>query len=45
VRTLFISDLHLDESRPHIVDLFVRFLANEASRANALYILGDCSKA
>ena len=39
--TLFISDLHLDESRPEIVDLFERFLAEEARGAKALYILGD----
>jgi len=39
--TLFISDLHLDETRPQIVDLFVRFLADEARKADALYILGD----
>lgn len=39
--TLFISDLHLDESRPEIVDLFERFLATEARGAQALYILGD----
>jgi UDP-2,3-diacylglucosamine hydrolase len=39
--TLFISDLHLDESRPEIVDLFERFLAEEARHAQALYILGD----
>ena len=39
--TLFISDLHLDEARPQIVDLFLRFLANEAREADALYILGD----
>ena len=39
--TLFISDLHLDESRPHIVDLFTKFLAGEARDAAALYILGD----
>lgn len=39
--TLFISDLHLDEARPHIVELFEDFLANEARRADALYILGD----
>ncbi|MDR3388400.1 MAG: UDP-2,3-diacylglucosamine diphosphatase [Rudaea sp.] len=38
---LFISDLHLDESRPHIVDLFTRFLADDARKADALYILGD----
>jgi UDP-2,3-diacylglucosamine hydrolase len=39
--SLFISDLHLDETRPQIVDLFVRFLAKEARGADALYILGD----
>jgi UDP-2,3-diacylglucosamine hydrolase len=39
--TLFISDLHLDASRPHIVELFTRLLANEARDAAALYILGD----
>jgi UDP-2,3-diacylglucosamine hydrolase len=39
--TLFISDLHLDESRPHIVELFTRFLARDARGADALYILGD----
>ena len=39
--TLFISDLHLDAQRPHIVDLYTRFLATEARTASALYILGD----
>ncbi|HZQ60355.1 MAG TPA: UDP-2,3-diacylglucosamine diphosphatase [Casimicrobiaceae bacterium] len=39
--TLFISDLHLDDARPHIVDEFCRFLAGEARGAEALYILGD----
>lgn len=39
--TLFISDLHLDEARPQITELFARFLANEARGAAALYILGD----
>jgi UDP-2,3-diacylglucosamine hydrolase len=39
--TLFISDLHLDEARPHIVELFTNFLARDARRADALYILGD----
>jgi UDP-2,3-diacylglucosamine hydrolase len=39
--TLFISDLHLDDSRPRIVELFTRFLADEAGKAQALYILGD----
>ena len=39
--TLFVSDLHLDASRPARVREFVRFLENEASQAQALYILGD----
>jgi UDP-2,3-diacylglucosamine hydrolase len=39
--TLFISDLHLDESRPQIVELFERFLATDARGADALYVLGD----
>lgn len=43
--TLFISDLHLDESRPHITRLFLEFLENEAARADALYILGDLFEA
>ncbi len=40
-RTLFISDLHLDESRPAIVAQFERFLGDVAPGADALYILGD----
>ncbi|MEP6511778.1 MAG: UDP-2,3-diacylglucosamine diphosphatase, partial [Dokdonella sp.] len=43
--TLFISDLHLDASRPHITRLFVDFVRDEASQANALYILGDLFEA
>jgi len=39
--TLFISDLHLDPARPHIVELFTQFLSADARRAEALYILGD----
>ena len=38
---LFISDLHLDETRPHIVDLYTKLLGSEARTATALYILGD----
>lgn len=38
---LFISDLHLDESRPRIVEQFERFLEEVAPRADALYVLGD----
>ncbi len=40
-RTLFISDLHLDESRPAVVAQFERFLGETAPGADALYILGD----
>lgn len=43
--TLFISDLHLDASRPHITRLFVEFVRGEASQASALYILGDLFEA
>jgi UDP-2,3-diacylglucosamine hydrolase len=43
--TLFISDLHLDETRPQIVKVFERFLDNEARHADALYILGDLFEA
>lgn len=43
--TLFISDLHLDASRPHITRLFVDFVRDEASQATALYILGDLFEA
>ncbi len=38
---LFISDCHLCESRPHITQAFIAFLANTAANAQALYILGD----
>jgi len=38
---LFISDLHLDASRPQIVDLYTQLLARDAREAAALYILGD----
>jgi len=41
MHTLFISDLHLDETRPQILELFTRFLARDARGADALYILGD----
>lgn len=39
--TLFISDLHLCASRPAITAAFVKFLQDTASKAKALYILGD----
>ncbi|MDE0925645.1 MAG: UDP-2,3-diacylglucosamine diphosphatase [Methylophilaceae bacterium] len=39
--SLFISDLHLCESRPAIINAFVSFLQETAIHANSLYILGD----
>ncbi len=42
---LLISDLHLDESRPAITELFVEFLESEARSAASLYILGDLFEA
>jgi UDP-2,3-diacylglucosamine hydrolase len=38
---LFISDLHIDASRPAIIEQFLSFLQADAKRAAALYILGD----
>ena len=43
--TLFISDLHLDSTRPAITQLFLRFLREDAAEAEALYILGDLFEA
>ena len=42
---LFISDLHLDGSRPDISQQFLDFLSGEARRAECLYILGDLFEA
>jgi UDP-2,3-diacylglucosamine hydrolase len=39
--TLFISDLHLHESRPQITRAFFHFLHTQAKNAEKLYILGD----
>jgi UDP-2,3-diacylglucosamine hydrolase len=39
--TLFISDLHLHETRPETSAAFSRFLLDDAIHADALYILGD----
>lgn len=43
--TLFISDLHLDLVRPEIIELFAKFVVEEAVHADALYILGDLFEA
>ncbi len=39
--TLFISDLHLHETRPQITRAFFHFLHTQAVGAEQLYILGD----
>ncbi len=39
--TLFISDLHLHETRPQITRAFFHFLHTQALGAEQLYILGD----
>ena len=40
-KTWFISDLHLDPSRPHHFKLFDEFIDKIQRQADALYILGD----
>lgn len=40
-KIIFISDLHLEENRPNMTALFLKFLATTAKQADALYILGD----
>jgi len=41
MRKLFISDLHLHESRPLLTRAFFSFLQKRAQGAEELYILGD----
>lgn len=43
--TYFISDLHLDDSRPAVTAQALAFLAGPARAADALYILGDLFEA
>ena len=40
-RTLFISDLHLQESRPDITNTLLYFLKVNQGQCDALFILGD----
>ena len=40
-RRLFISDLHIDCSRPDIVTGFFQFLDENKNNCSGLYILGD----
>jgi len=39
--TLFISDLHLEEKRPEIIEAFFEFLDRKTLNIDSLYILGD----
>lgn len=41
----FISDLHLDTTRPGITDLFLRFLRDLPAEVESLFILGDLFEA
>ena len=40
-QALFISDLHLSEATPGTISAFLDFMANEATKTESLYILGD----
>ncbi len=40
-KSYFIADCHLDDSRPHITQLFIKFLNEIQQDAKELYILGD----
>ncbi len=42
---LFISDLHLDDTRSSVLDAFLRLLATTAGSVDRLYILGDLFEA
>ncbi|PWG64616.1 UDP-2,3-diacylglucosamine diphosphatase [Sediminicurvatus halobius] len=42
---LFAADMHLDPDRPAVTEAFLRFLASDAARAQALYLLGDLFEA
>src|SRR3990167_9996511 len=41
MNTFFISDIHLSEEHPKILDVFLNFLSACPHKADALYILGD----
>ena len=44
-RTFFVADLHLTDERPVATGRFFRFLKEDATGADALYILGDLFEA
>ncbi|PJG85947.1 UDP-2,3-diacylglucosamine diphosphatase [Conservatibacter flavescens] len=40
-KTYFIADLHLSDNQPHLTQLFIDFMQQQAPNGQALYILGD----
>jgi UDP-2,3-diacylglucosamine hydrolase len=45
MKAIFISDLHLNPTRPNVTEAFFRFLETCANRTETLYILGDLFEA
>ena len=45
MQALLISDLHLSPERPVVTEAFKKFLSQQASRAESLFILGDLFEA
>ena len=43
--TLFVSDVHLDATRPAATAAFLHFLSRDATRAATLFVLGDLFEA
>ena len=41
---IFISDLHVDESRPHVLAGVKRLVETDAAQVDAMYILGDLAE-
>ena len=41
METIFISDLHLDKTRPDVTNYFCKFIKDRAETMERLYILGD----
>ena len=41
---IFISDLHVDESRPHVLAGLKRLVETDAAQVDAMYILGDLAE-
>ncbi len=44
MKVLFVSDLHVDTGRPHVLEGLNRLVESEAPSADALYILGDLAE-